>query len=106
MEGMISLVDRHQRGTETQPGNDRTPQLELRQFVLCALDEEHRYLNLGKVIRARTRRLARRMQRKPKEDQTLDLRQRLDRLGLRGHARAERLAAREEPQRPEQLRRM
>lgn len=87
-----------QRSRWPEAFDDRLQQAHLRQTIAAALHEQHRDPDIGKVLGAIARRLARRMQRKAEERQSIDAIERRARLRLRGHSAAEGFAARDQAQ--------
>jgi len=89
---MVRAVDDVER-RPGQPIDYRTQQCQLGEVVARSLQEEHGDFNLRQVLRPLDARLARRMQRKSNEREAEHIRERRQRLRLRGHPPAHRLAA-------------
>ena len=95
---MIGLLHDMQRRQASEAFHDRLEQAHFGETVARALQEQHRDPDVGKVRGPRDRRLARRVQRETQKGKSANAGQRRDRLRLRGHAAAERFAARDQRQ--------
>ena len=82
MEGMIGLRHPMQRRRRPEVFDDGFEQLHVSQIIAGALHKQHRNMDIGQMFRPIGRRLARRMQRKAQEGQSMDAGQRLKRLRL------------------------
>ncbi len=93
VEAMVGELGKVERRALAQRLHNRLQEIKVRKLVIRALQEEHRGFDLLEVIGAIDARLARRVQREGEEDQAFHLWQRIERLRLRCHPRAERAVA-------------
>src|SRR6185369_15521154 len=93
MKGMICILKQFQRGSWAELLAERLKKVHARQLIARALQEQHGNLHAEKMFRTVRRRLAGRMQRKSKEDQSAHSRQWRQRLRLRSHSPTERFTA-------------
>src|SRR5262249_27437597 len=98
MERVVGVLEELQRGARAELLHQWFEQLALPEIAPRALQEQHRYLDLEQVRAALVGRLAGCVQRKAEEHQSAHAWQRRLRLGLRAHAPAIGLAAREQRQ--------
>src|SRR5436190_133266 len=92
MKRMIRLGEKLECRARSQSMADVLDQVQGRELIASALEEEHRDFYAGKMLGTFLRRLAGRMEWKPGKDQTAHSVQRGERLCLGSHAAAEGLA--------------
>src|ERR1700756_555118 len=96
VEGMVGALEQMQRRAATERSDDRFEQVELRESVVRALQEQHRQLHLRKMGGALGRGLSLGMKREAEEGKALHAFQRRLGLRLRGHAPTKGFAARDQ----------
>ena len=95
---MIRIGEQPQRRARREAFDHGLQQLDLREFVARALQEQHRHVDLGQVRGTFVGGFLRRMQRETKGHQPVHARERRLRLRLRGHAPTEGFSAGEQRQ--------
>ena len=82
MEGVVSAGEKLEGGARAKAFAEGIEEIEIREVVAGALEEEHWDLNIEKVLRAIIGRLTGRVQREAKEYQSAHFRQGRCGLGL------------------------
>src|SRR5262245_56584315 len=93
MKGMIGILKQCQGCSRAECLTKRFERIEACERVTGSLQEQHRHLNLEQMLAALGGRAIGRVERKAEKRNAANVGERRDRLSLRCHAAAERLAA-------------